>query len=208
MSRESPLPSPAARSDSGDIRWTSAESAATATPAALQAGRPLLFLGLILALVARGCDEIGRRDVQRAEMKSQLARDQFEDEWHNRRNELESQLQAIEEKKDTDSDDREKMTTLRTQLRDFAQQQKNAHSQMEDLWRNQDVKARLVKATCDINAYWRQVFFVFASLVLTVGLLLVSHEARGPEGWAALAMLVILMASVYFGGAAWLPAAH
>ena len=55
-----------------------------------------------------------------------------------------------------------------------------------------------------INGYWREIFFVFATVILAVGLLAVSWVAEGTERMVCLIMLAILTFSIYIGGAAWI----
>jgi hypothetical protein len=75
-------------------------------------------------------------------------------------------------------------------------------------WRDLETNARIVKTNQQINGYWREIFFVFASIVLATGLLLVSWTAQGAERWVALMMLAVLTVSIYIGGVAWGPLAR
>ena len=55
-----------------------------------------------------------------------------------------------------------------------------------------------------INGYWRELFFVFAAIVLSLGLLVVSWGAEGAERWVTLMMLAIITFSLFVGGLAWI----
>ena len=54
-----------------------------------------------------------------------------------------------------------------------------------------------------INGYWREFFFVFAAIVLSLGLLVVSWGAEGAERWITLMMLAIITSNLFVGGLAW-----
>ena len=70
-------------------------------------------------------------------------------------------------------------------------------------WRKLGIAARDAAANNQMNAYWREIFFVFATLILAVGLLAVSWTAQGAERWVCLIMLTILTFSIYIVGMAW-----
>ena len=72
-------------------------------------------------------------------------------------------------------------------------------------WRTLESNARSAMTSYQIDGYWRQIFFVFASIVLASGLLVVGWSAEGAERWISLVMLAIITFSVYIGGLAWMP---
>jgi uncharacterized membrane protein len=66
-----------------------------------------------------------------------------------------------------------------------------------------DIAARTAKTDHTINGYWRELFFVFAAIVLALGLMVVSWGAEGAERWVTLMMLAIITFSLFIGGLAW-----
>ena len=82
---------------SGDSQqWKSSLSAMSGMMTApLVMARPLVAIGLMLVLCSRGCDEIGRRSVDRAKMKTTLVKDQFEEKWQATKTDLESQIAEL-----------------------------------------------------------------------------------------------------------------
>ncbi len=174
-------PHPTVKTGSDTRRWKpSADSVAALTSASLVAGRPLVALGLVLVLLARGCDEVGRRGVERAEMKAKAARDSFDNQWQTQQIELEGKIAAIEENKEPRSPeaktaDAKAVADLRAQLADLERHRAIDKRQDETgPWRSLDIAARTARSGNQIDAYWRQIFFVFASIVLASGLLVVS----------------------------------
>jgi len=55
-----------------------------------------------------------------------------------------------------------------------------------------------------INGYGRELFFVFAATVLSLGLLIVSWGAEEAERWVTLMMLAIITFSLFVDGLAWI----
>ena len=52
-------------------------------------------------------------------------------------------------------------------------------------------------------AYWRQVGFLFGTMVLAVGPLFVTPTTEGPERWICLVMLTVILYSVYASNSVW-----
>jgi hypothetical protein len=68
-----------------------------------------------------------------------------------------------------------------------------------------DLRAAAATASDDNRAwaFWRGVVFVFGALIFTPGLMLIGVAGQGPERWMALAMLAIVVFSLFVSGAAW-----
>lgn len=199
------VPSPAKNGSEGRGWKPAIENGARWSFASLVAGRPMVAIGLMLVLFARGCDAVGRRGVERAEMKARAARDLFDEEWQGRRISLEDDIATLEEKKDPKADQK-RVAELKTQLGEMPGRQAKERRSLESKeWRALDISARQAKVSHQINGYWREMFFVFATIVLATGLLVVSWSAEGAERWITLIMLAIVTVSVYIGGVAWIP---
>jgi len=210
----------------------------------LATGRPMLAVGLVLVLISRGCDTIGRRNVNAALAKKELAKiefdnrqeierleiqkkiDQIDDraEDHRleetrrtkeiaaeddsqRRGTLQKQLdklkEAWQEEEKKDQEDRDRFSKELEQLADSQQRERRdfLYGEYGDL----ENAAEEATATNQIRGYWRQVFFVFSSIILALGLLVVSWTADGAERWICLIMLAIITFSIYIGGVPWVP---
>ena len=164
----------------------------------------MLAIGLILVLFSRGCDSIGKRAVSRAQGKAQMARSTFQDEWEESQMEIERKIEALQSKEEPSPEDSKLITEYRKDLSNLREDQQKAQKALErGTWRDLDIAARDAAASNQIGAYWREVFFVFATLILATGLLAVSWTAQGAERWVCLIMLAILTFSIYIAGAAW-----
>ncbi len=53
-------------------------------------------------------------------------------------------------------------------------------------------------------AYWYVWIFVFGTLLLMLGLLVIAFTAQGSEKWVAYIIIAIVTFSIYVGGAAWI----
>jgi hypothetical protein len=53
-------------------------------------------------------------------------------------------------------------------------------------------------------AYWYVWVFVFGTLLLMIGLLIIAFTGQGSERWVAYIIIAIVSFSIYVGGAAWL----
>lgn len=170
----------------------------------LVVGRPMMLVGLLLVLVSRGCYSVGHRGVARAQQKARMARNQFDDAWDAKAIALQRELEALDEKKEPSPDDVQRRSELRSALSDLAQEREKARELLESgEWRELSIAARDAAAEHEMHAYWYEMFFVFASLLLTAGLLVVSWNAQGAERLVCLIILAIIAFSVYVGGIAW-----
>jgi len=167
-------------------------------------GRPMMLVGLLLVIVSRGCYSVGNRAVGRAMQREQMARNRFDDQWEEKRLALEQQLEALEEKQEPGAEDAQRRTELRTALMELeAEKQKERQALERGEWRELRIAARDAAARHQMWAYWYEIFFVFASLLLVAGLLVVSWNAQGAERLVCLIILAIIAFSIYVGGIAW-----
>ena len=149
-------------------------------------GKIIVLAGLTLVVFARGCNSVGARGVARAEAKVEQAKNEFEDDWQDR-------IRAAEKDKDT-----KRVNELR----------KDKQKELGDLnageWLELSRDARDAAIGNRMNAYWLEWLFVFGSIVLVVGLMLVGFYGSRAERIACLVVLGIMAFSIYIGGAAWI----
>jgi hypothetical protein len=170
-------------------------------------GRAMLAVGLVFVLFSRGCDVIGHRGVERAETKPKMAFNQFSDKWETKAIDIRKQLDALDNKKTKDPDDGEKKTKLTGQLTDLRTDFEKAKKDFEaGTMRDLKIAARDADASNQLWAYWREIAFVSATVVLVLGLLAVSWSAQGAERAVCLIMMAIIAFSIFIGGIAWIPA--
>jgi hypothetical protein len=181
-------------------------NAAALAPLLDMTGRPMVAVGLLLVLLARGCDNLGKRAVSRAEKKASVAQAQFEDVWEAKVTDLQRQMSELREKSSPSPEDAQKITDLQKSLSDLQKAHEKARKSFEEkTLRDLKIAARDAAADNEINGYWREMFFVFASLVLSCGLLALARTAQGAERVICLVMLTIIVFSIYIIGIAWVP---
>jgi hypothetical protein len=186
--------------------WQHRLAAADFVEVSTKAGRPMLIVGFILVLLARGCDGLARRSVDRATARVSVAQAQFDDTLDKQRLDLERKKAALEEKEEPTAEDTQRIQDLRNQLRDQEKlRQKALHAFEVGKLRDLKIAARDAEANFLMGGYWRELFFVFGAIVLSIGLLLVSAIARGAELWVTLLILAIITFSLFVYGTAWVP---
>jgi hypothetical protein len=174
------------------------------SPVARVAGRPMLAAGLVLVLLARGCDLLAKRGVDSITAQARVAQAQFDDPWTKQVTETESRIAALEEKENPTPADTKEIQDARTSLRDVEKaRQKALRNFHATTLREVTVAARDAESAYLIGAYWREMLFVFGAIVLALGLLMVSWVAEGAERWVSLTMLAIITVSLFLGSAVW-----
>ena len=173
---------------------------------ALLAGRAALALGLVLVVLARGCDVVGKRGVERAQARVGLERAVFNDKWDRQVNDVQRKLKAIQDKENRDPDDAKRTSDLREELNKLQKDRDKDRETFEQTTLQElQIAARDAQAANAMNAYWRAMFFVFASVVFALGLVAVGSVAQGAERWVCLVAIAIIVFSLYIFGIAWTP---
>jgi len=175
----------------------------------LLAGRPMVAIGLVLVLLSKGCDSISQRGVDRAEAIAHRATEQFDDDVKDKELAIQREIDEIAARGEVKSDDQTKIDDLKKRKTDVsALSAKDRKAKQGGEWRELESAARTAATNHKINGYWRELFFVFAAIVLSLGLLVVSWGAEGAERWITLTMLAIITFSLFVGGLAWTAIPH
>ncbi len=170
----------------------------------LLAGRPMVAIGLVLVLLSKGCDAIGQRGVDRADAMKVRAVEKFDDGVKTRELDIQREIDEIAARGEVKPDDQKKIDDLNKRKADLAASAaKDRKARETGEWRELEIAAHTAITDHKINGYWRELFFVFAAIVLSLGLLVVSWGAEGAERWATLMMLAIITFSLFIGGLAW-----
>lgn len=164
----------------------------------------LLISGIVLVVVARGCDTLTHRNMARLAAKQAAARQQFDDQWETKRLAIQQQIDKLTAKTPAAPEDQKTIADLRTNLTKILKEQGEARKQLtEGTWRDQEIAARNAKWDHAMWSYWHEMLFVVGAIAFTVGLILVGFGSQGPDRWIALAMLAIIAYSLFVEGAAW-----
>jgi outer membrane murein-binding lipoprotein Lpp len=167
---------------------------------------PVLILGLLAVVLAKGCSHIAEAREDAADAKVQLAKADFDSEWMGDIAELELEKAAIQggtiklegdNKTKRVSEIDKRLTELR---KDMNQQRRQLEA---GKWRKLQNKADTANARTDTGDYWRAWLFVLGSLAIVLALPIIAAGGEGAERWIALALLGILFVSFYLGGVVW-----
>ena len=163
-------------------------------------GQPLLLVGLLLVLLSRGCDSLGDRYVTRIAAKAEVAEGQFQDDWDDQRAVIEKQRRALMEKEEPTDEDEKALEPLNEELDEL---DKKMQAEMEELrngrWRNLAGAARDAQANNEMWSFWREGLFWFGTFLFSMGLVIVGFTGQGAERWLCLAMLAIVVFSLFVG---------
>jgi len=175
----------------------------------LLAGRPMVAIGLVLVLLSKGCDTVSHRGVDRADAIAKKAIEQFDDAAKGKELVIQREIDEITTRGEVKPEEQKKIDELKKRLSDFAASSaKERKAKVAGEWRELEFAAHTAGTDYKINSYWHELFFVFAAIVLSLGLLVVSWGAEGAERWITLMMLAIITFSLFVGGLAWSAIPH
>ncbi len=187
-------------------------------------GKPLLFVGLFLVVLGRGCDATSMRAASRSEAQYRQLRVPFQMEWDTKlataqqniekKNRQMHELNANRFKKDAGDPAElqkrseklnEEMTALNKEQTKLREDYQTALFDKE----HGDWKPTHEAALSAVNhhrmwGYWFEMVFIFGTMVLLAGILTLAFTGQGAERWVAYIMIAIITFSIYVGGAAWI----
>jgi len=179
------------------------QSSSSSVDTARAISRVVFVVGLLMALLSRGCDTLSDRNVARYEALSESARKEFKNKWDS-----EESRDELEHKKLLANSNRTNNENIRLQaLNKEAKRLKAARAQQEQTlkgkWILNDQAAVRASADDRIWGYWRLATLLFATILLTLGLLGVAYTSDGPEQWISFVMLVVIFYSLYASDSVW-----
>ena len=110
----------------------------------LLAGRPMVAVGLVLVLLSKGCDAIGRRSVERADAMAQKAVEQFNDDVKAKELALQRESDEITSRGEAKPDDQKKLDDLHKRRTDLtASVAKDRTAKQNGEWRDLEIAAEI-----------------------------------------------------------------
>jgi hypothetical protein len=178
-----PVPTPAARID-----W----------PAKVHLWiKPMLVLGLVMAITARGCDALAVKNVARLQGTLELEQRDFQADNTAATSGIENQLRPT-------SLPPAQRTQLQKQLDDLKTAQDKRHTELQSgEWRELKDAAERAAIEARAGAYGRELLFLAGTILFAVGLLTTSLLGEGTERWLCVSLLAIVVFSLFVGGAGW-----
>ena len=166
--------------------------------------RVVFAIGLLMALMSRGCDTLSDRNVARREALSESARKEFQNEWDRQALEIKDEQTRLEAIPSPSNVDKQQLQDLIAEASNLQNDRQRKEQALESgKWLTYDQAA--VKASADdrIWGYWRQATLLFATILLTLSLLGVAYNSDGPERWISFVLLVVIFYSLYASDSVW-----
>jgi hypothetical protein len=162
-----------------------------------------LLIGIVLVVLARGCDSLGNRNVARQQARASLAVQEFDQEWEEKENEVEEDIAEVLEG-DLKPEEQEELNKLREKQRKLSSDKATERAERErDEWQELRFAATTAAARNTASAYWREFVFLIGALALSIGVVLLAMWGSGAERWLGLVILAIIVFGLFVVGAPW-----
>lgn len=163
-------------------------------------GLLLVLVGFLGVIVAKGCDNIGARQVARAQARASQATADFNYEYESKKLRLETQREEINEKTALSEYDNERLNDIDKDLADLEEDQRSERRRLtRTTWRDLQYSADTAQANQQMWSYWNAIGFVLGSILLTFGLIINCIAGDVALRWLCLAMLAIVAFSLFIG---------
>jgi GYF domain 2 len=164
-------------------------------------GQPLLLTGFMLVLLSRGCDAVATHYAERLQAKAVVAESRFKDEWDAQKAALEKPRQQAQDHKPQTPADQKLVESLDKQLATLEETKQAEEAELrEGKWRVASNAARDAGPNNKIWGFWRATVFWLGTVAFSLGLWVVGFNGDGSERWLSLAMLAVIVYSLYTGG--------
>jgi|GEM_PF-6919293 len=165
-------------------------------------GQILLLAGLIIMLLARGWDTVGDRNAAAANLRVQEEMNEWQGEYEEEINELRQEERDLQNQENFDANDQDRLNEVRQEIRGLERQRSRDEERQRDRWGEMQRDARETQAENQLAKPYREGLFVFGTTLFALGLLGVGFTTEGPARWFCLALLAIIVFSMFFGSGA------
>lgn len=162
------------------------------------AGKSGVLAGLLLVLLARGCESVSQHNVVRREALATLARSDFEAEYAALEAKLEARIDTLQE----EGGRLEDLAEVENELTEVRQRRQTEQERLAATrWRKLREQADSAEARHHAASYWRQWLLLLGTAVLAASLTTVLATARDPaHRWLAVVLLAIVLWSLLVSG--------
>jgi len=166
--------------------------------------RVVFVIGLLMALMARGCDSLGERNVARRKAIAENDRREFQNTWERKRADLQAEQERLEEKSNRSDIETTRLQELDAEITKLAAEHREKEKELAASdWLVRDHVASTAAANDQIWGYWRQVTMFVAALLFTLGVVGVAYTSDGPERWISFILLVVIVYSLLMSNSVW-----
>lgn len=164
-------------------------------------GHPLLLIGLMLVVLAKGCDSVGNRYLERLTGKLALEKSKFDAEWEPQIAEVTNKIERLR----TEGDPGGELDVSTDELMRLREDKAEKLQELEqNKWRVLEMAIANADSESKVWRYYRELVFLGGTILLTLGLLAVGFTGEGAQKWICLIMLAIITFSIFVYGTAWL----
>lgn len=183
---------------------TNRRATADAEPLLRTATRLLVAGSFLLVLLSRGCDGLATRNVARLKGIAAATEARFEAGWAAKMSDLEAEQHTLTNKENLAAEERQRLTAVNDELTTLTAERDSERQRLRASdWQEHSLRADTEEADQMAWSFWWQVVFLFGTVALSVGLFGVAMSADGPERWVSLALLGVILYSIYTGSSVW-----
>ena len=166
--------------------------------------RFVFAIGLLLALLSRGCDTLSDRNVTRREALAETTRKDFQNDWDEKRQKIRSEQQQLQAKPNRNNIDSQRLQVLSAAAIELDSERTKEERILElGKWREADLAASNAATSDRIWGYWRHLTLLFATVLLALSLLGLAYSSDGPERWISFILLVVIIYSLFAADSVW-----
>ncbi len=163
-------------------------------------GQPLLLVGLLVVIGARGCESAAMRYAERMASRVDVVEARSEAQWQRELAMAELRRRDLEAIEQPSSAEQKLLRDATAELQQLEEQREaDLERRRSGEWNELTNAAREARAGVVIWNYWRTSIFWVGTLVLVAGALIVGFTGTGPERWMSLALIASILFGLYSG---------
>ena len=164
------------------------------------ASHPLLITGFLVVLLTKGCETLNAEYVKGLQAKAEAQEQRFDDHWQATQIDLQNRHDELL----NSPDDEEELQKISRELSSLPKrQQEEREKLLRNEWRELNSASRDAIVDFHLWSFWRQLIFILGTVVLCIGLLTIGLSGQGAQQWFCLAVLAIILSSLFISGGAW-----
>jgi hypothetical protein len=168
------------------------------------AAQALFFLGLVGIIGFRSCDTLSTRSVAYSQAQYQLARSAFAADFDRKIADKRLARDNLVKKENKSAEDEKTISQYNDDITKLENERRSEEQRLEaTTWSSYRTNAQNASAHAAWWNYWLFYGFILGSMTLAAGAALLAFSGSPAERWGALAILAILVFSVYVLGMVW-----
>ncbi len=162
-------------------------------------GKLLLLAGLLLVVLARGCDSLGAKYAKRQQVLVDVAQAELDAGFRQRRTRVQAKLSALQGQPALSDRDQQQVIDFQQELIQLDRERTDRQNElMQSTWLDLEIASRVSASN---HVAWQPLYELLelvGSVVLTIGLLVVAFTGASIERWGCWILLGVFLLHVYF----------